>query len=224
MSKVRKSLRYLKTFFNTRTPRQRDMDIRKQAVSTFKPDSILGQKLWLKNPNRYDLIGIDTRSVGWKKKRKTKPKSKAKPKVRRKLRPKTTIKKKKTSRKPTLIIKKKPIKKQPVKKLKLRQPKTGLNLISRRRRGQLSMKPRDIYEKQMVKRISHKSGMTYLQSMNLVKKARESDVDIEHKVDWKLSKNRSEQYELGLKALNLEISPLKRSMRSLSAEYSMYGF
>jgi len=142
---------------------------------------------------------------------------------------KTIIRKRKIKRvvipktKPVLVItrKKKPIKKPVIKKVPLRKAHVT---YSKKRLGQLSMKPRDIYEKQMVKRIQRKSGMTYIQSMQLAKKARESDVDIEHKVDWKLSKSRTEQYEMGLKSLEKEINPLKRTMRDLSTEAGMYGY
>lgn len=123
-----------------------------------------------------------------------------------------------------LIItkKKKPVKKIKIKKVPLRKAKIG---YSRQRRGQLAMKPQDIYEKQMIQRIQRKSGMTYFQAIHLVKKARERDIDIEHKIDWKLSKDRSEQYEQALKQLHKEINPIKtRSIRDLMAEASMYGF
>jgi len=138
------------------------------------------------------------------------------------LKSKRSIKKiSKRKSKPILIKTKKRIQKKPIRKIPLKKAKIG---YSKKRRGQLMMKPRDIYEKQMIQRIQHKSGMTYIQATHLVRKSRETDTDIEHKIDWTLSKDKSEQYEQATKQLTREINPLKRSIKDLSAEASMYGF
>ena len=95
---------------------------------------------------------------------------------------------------PTLIITKKP--KQVKRKKEQYTPFRKANVgYSKRRRGQLAMRPRDSYERQMVQRITRQSGMTHLQTMHLVNKARDSDFDIEHGIDWKSSKDPLEAYE-----------------------------
>lgn len=104
-------------------------------------------------------------------------------------------------------------------------PRKAHVTYSKRRRGQLMMKPQDPYEKQMIKRIQRKSGMTYIQATHLVRKSRESDVDVEHGIDWSLSKDRQEQYEFASEQLDKLINPMKhKTMRDLMSERSMYGF
>jgi len=99
-----------------------------------------------------------------------------------------------------IVVKKKQVKskKKIVVKKPLRKAKTGL---SRMRRSQLMLKPVDIYEKQMAQRIQRKSGMTYVQTMHLIRKARDYDIDVEHLIDWKLSKDKREVYEFATKQL-----------------------
>jgi len=124
------------------------------------------------------------------------------------------------SKKPVLIIKTKK-KQKPIKPIQLRKP-TGK--ISKRRRGQLAMKPVDVHERAMAKRIQRQSGMTHIQVMHLIKGARETDFDIEHGIDWRLSKDRSEQYEFAQKQMYQAIEPTKhRTMRELAAEEMSWG-
>lgn len=42
-----------------RSPHARMMDLNLRAKKTFKPSNKKGVELWKKNPNRYDIIGID---------------------------------------------------------------------------------------------------------------------------------------------------------------------
>jgi len=145
---------------------------------------------------------------------------------RRRSRKKKTKKKKTVSRpvvKPVLIITKK-TKSKPKKKKKavLKKPNIG---YSRSRRSQLLIKPTDVYERQMAKRIQKKSGLTHIQVMHLIRKSRETDFDIEHGIDWNLSNDRTEQYEMALRSMEKQIDPIgKKTMRELMAEASMYGF
>jgi len=107
--------------------------------------------------------------------------------------------------KPTIKVKKPKIPSKKVKvekKAPLRKAKVGL---SRMRKSQLMLKPVDIYEKQMAQRIQRKSGMTYVQTMHLIRKARDYDIDIEHVIDWNLSKDKQETYELASKQLEKEL-------------------
>lgn len=122
-----------------------------------------------------------------------------------------------------LIITKKvkQAKKQALKKTPLRKAHVT---YSKRRLGQIAMRPQDVSEKQMANRIQRQSGMTHIQVMHLIRRSRESDVDIEHKIDWRLSRDKSEQYEMASKALEKEINPMKRTMRDLGTEMGMYGF
>ena len=43
----------------SRSPHARMMDYAFKAKHTFKPSNKRGVKLWKKNPNRYDIVGID---------------------------------------------------------------------------------------------------------------------------------------------------------------------
>lgn len=125
---------------------------------------------------------------------------------------------------PTLMIthKEKQQKKNKEDYSPLRKANVG---YSKRRRGQLAMRPKDSYERQMVQRITRQSGMTHLQVMHLVNKARDSDFDIEHGIDWNLSKDPLETYEFASSQLDAGIDPLKKkTMRDLGAEAEMYGF
>jgi len=96
----------------------------------------------------------------------------------------------------TITKKKKPVKaKIPVKKYKPRKAKIGL---SKMRRGQLAMRPEDQHEKNMVKRLRSKTGMTHIQVMNLVKLAKKSDyIDIETEIMGSAghSREKTETYE-----------------------------
>jgi len=122
-----------------------------------------------------------------------------------------------------LIITKKvkQAKKQASKKTPLRKARVT---YSKRRLGQIAMRPQDIYEKQMARRIQQQSGMTHIQVMHLIRRSRESDIDIEHKIDWRLSRDKAEQYEMASEALEKEINPMKKTIRDLSSESGMYGF
>jgi len=42
-----------------RKPHARMIDLNLRAKKTFKPTNKIGVELWKKNPNRYDIIGID---------------------------------------------------------------------------------------------------------------------------------------------------------------------
>lgn len=58
------SLWSLRMFYSKRTPRQRAIDNRIKAKKRFRHTNRAGIELWLKNPNRYDILGVD-----WKPKR-----------------------------------------------------------------------------------------------------------------------------------------------------------
>ena len=66
--------------------------------------------------------------------------------------------------------------------------------------------------------------MTYIQAVQLFKKSKEQDIDIEHKIDYSLSKERKETYEFASKQLQKEKEPLRKSVKELYAEQQMYGF
>lgn len=86
------------------------------------------------------------------------------------------------------------------------------------------LRPTDSYEKQMAERIRKQSGMTHIQTMQIIRKARESDYDIEQGIDWNLSKDKKETYEFATKQLDEGINPLKKSIKDLLSIESMYGF
>lgn len=87
------------------------------------------------------------------------------------------------------------------------------------------MTPVDVHERGMVERIRRQSGMTHGQVMSLVSKARESDFDVEHEVDWNLSRDRKEQYELASRQMYEKLDPMRhKSLRSLMADYDMMSF
>lgn len=85
-------------------------------------------------------------------------------------RPKTKAVKRKTIRRP----------KTHVVRQAFRAPSLGL---SRSRIGQKRMRPGDLYEKQMVGRLQHQTGMTHFQIMNLVNLGKQSDyIDVETEI------------------------------------------
>jgi hypothetical protein len=102
--------------------------------------------------------------------------------------------------------------------------KPSKSLYSRSTRAKNLLKPVDIHERAMAERIQKQSGMTHIQTMQIIRKARDSDFDVEQGVDWGLSKDRKETYEFAVKQLTVGSNPLKKSMRDLYAEASMYGF
>jgi hypothetical protein len=95
---------------------------------------------------------------------------------------------------------------------------------SRATKSRNLLKPVDIHERAMAERIQKQSGMTHIQTMQIIRKARESDFDIEHGVDWNLSKDKKETYEFASNQLTVGINPLKKSVRDLMSGESMYGF
>lgn len=56
---VNQSVGELINLFEGRSKRSRQMDLRRDAKGTFSPSDITGVKLWKKNPNLYDIIGVD---------------------------------------------------------------------------------------------------------------------------------------------------------------------
>lgn len=83
-----------------------------------------------------------------------------------------------------------------------KKPKTGLQLVSKKRRGQLNMTTTDIYERGMITRIRKKTGMTHVQVTNLVNLAKKSDyIDVETEIGGVsgFSKERPELYEFAKK-------------------------
>jgi len=95
---------------------------------------------------------------------------------------------------------------------------------SKATRSRNLLKPVDIHEKSMASRIQEQSGMTHIQTMQIIRKARESDFDIEHGIDWNLSRDKKETYEFASNQLTVGINPLKKSIRDLLSGESMYGF
>ena len=120
---------------------------------------------------------------------------------RRSHRPKQPVlhrKRKTKQNKPILTIKKK---RKPTRvnvSTKIKKPRKPRNGLSRMRRGQLAMRAGDQYEKNMVKRVRSKTGMTHIQVMNLVNLAKKSDyIDIETEITSASghSRNKTEVYE-----------------------------
>ena len=132
------------------------------------------------------------------------PKSGLRPKTTKKYTKKLRHTKKIKNKQPLLVIKhkKKKTKGKPKDTFTpLRQPSIGL---SKSRKGQLRMKPQDLYENKMVKRIGKKTGMTHIQVMNLVKLGQQNDyIDVETEIisTSNLSKDRTETYEFAKKRL-----------------------
>lgn len=158
------------------------------------------------------LLGMDSpsgRSLVFRRVRVQKPKV---PKSRRIPQPKIIHRKKPKAEKIEPLVK----------KYKLRKPKTGLSLVSKTRRGQLRMRPSDIYEGQMVKRLRKQTGMTHVQVMNLVNLGKRSDyIDVETEIASVsgLSKQKEELYEFGKK----RISKLLERETPASERYELMG-
>lgn len=136
---------------------------------------------------------------------------------------------KKPLAKPVLVIKKKkPVAKGKPrkKKYKLRKAKIGL---SRRRRGQLAMRSEDIYERQMVKRIVKRTGMTHIQVKHLVNLAKKSDyIDIETVVSSVAgeSKNKAELYEFARRKIRKTLKAegkITKTAKEIGWEMEKYG-
>lgn len=111
----------------------------------------------------------------------------------------TKRKTKKLSQKAPLLIltKKKPIVKPRV-STKPKAPRKAKIGLSKMRRGQLAMRPGDMHEKGMVKRLRAKTGMTHIQVMNLVNLAKKSDyIDVETEIMGSSghSRDKTETYE-----------------------------
>lgn len=53
------SLQSLMNIHERRGRKSKRMDLRRKAKGTFKHTNIKGVKKWKKNPNRYDIIGVD---------------------------------------------------------------------------------------------------------------------------------------------------------------------
>jgi hypothetical protein len=96
--------------------------------------------------------------------------------------------------------------------------------LSRSQKSRNLLKPMDIHERALASRIQEKSGMTHIQTMQIIRKSRDSDFDIEHGIDWGLSKDRKETFEFATEQLTVGINPLKKNLRDLIAGDSMYGF
>ena len=132
----------------------------------------------------------------------------AKPKRPRSFKPvfaqkRQKIKKLLTPPKNLLTATKTPKRKKPDPKwAPFKKPKTGLQLVSKKRRGQLNMTTTDIYERGMITRIRKKTGMTHVQVMNLVNLAKKSDyIDVETEIGdiSGLSREKPELYEFAKK-------------------------
>lgn len=57
--------------------------------------------------------------------------------------------------------------------------------LSKKKRGQLLMKPENFSEKAMLARIKKQGNFSQAQIMSLIRATKDSDFDIEHEVDWK---------------------------------------
>lgn len=83
--------------------------------------------------------------------------------------------------------------------------------IAKKRRGQLLMKPENMSEKSMAKRIREKSGFSHIEVMHLIRLARDSDFDLECEVDW------NQDYDIAKKTILEALDPTMRSMKDLHA-------
>lgn len=160
-------------------------------------------------------------SVTSKSKRQIKPR--VKPKPLRILRPTKKIKEKYGL---TITKKIKPVARArpSEKRAPLRKAKTGLSLTSKTRRGQIRMRSADPHERQMVKRLRNKTGMTHIQVMNLVNLAKKSDyIDVETIISSVAGESRypTELYEFAkrkiVKRLRQEGS-IERSVKDIAWE------
>ena len=184
-----------------RSPRSIAMDENINARKQFRASNKKAVEFWKKYPAQCDIIGVDNiRNKRRHKIRRVKGNSRVKPKVVRK--------RKKTKPKAILTI---------TKKAPLRKANVGL---SKSRKMQLKMKLTDPYEKKMVERIMRKSGLTYFQAVNLFKKSRDSDFDLEFGLDYdKGHGDRRERYSFLSGNLEKKQDPLKRSIRDLMVDY-----
>jgi len=105
---------------------------------------------------RHKIFSVPSKS------KKLKVKPRVKPKPLRILRPTKRITRKYGL---TITKKTKPVTqaRPPVKRAPLRKAKTGVKRMSKMRRGQLRMRSADPHERQMVKRLRNKTGMTHIQ-------------------------------------------------------------
>ena len=83
--------------------------------------------------------------------------------------------------------------------------------ISKKRRGQLLLKPMDITEKNLIRRIQQKSHLSYVEVMALIRLARDSDYDLEEMVDWP-----NESYTSARRKILADINPSKASMKHVT--------
>jgi len=184
-----------------RSPRSIAMDENINARKQFRASNKKGVEYWKKYPAQCDIIGVDNI-------RKPHKHKKTKPKVNRRVKPKVVRKRKKTKPKAVLTI---------THKSPLRKANVGL---SKSRKMQLKMKLTDPYEKKMVERIRRKSGLTHIQAVNLFKKSRDSDFDVEFGLDYdKGHGDRRERYQFLSDSIEKKKDPLKRSIRDLMADY-----
>lgn len=132
---------------------------------------------------------------------------------------------KQSKSKPVLVITKKP---KPIRKPK-KQLKRKPNITwSKKRRGQLRYRLTDPHERKEITMIRKASGgkLTHIQAVNLWKKSRSTGLDIDViSLDLGTSQDRAEIYEYAMKKINQKLDPIgTRTIRSLSAEASSYGF
>lgn len=164
-------------------------------------------------------------SVPSKSKKQIKPRGKAKP--LRILRPTKRIKEKYGL---TITKKIKPVTRArpPTKKAPLRKAKTGVKRMSRTRRGQIRMYSTDPNERQMVKRLRNRTGMTHIQVMNLVNLAKKSDyIDVETVISSVSgeSKYPTELYEFAKRKIVKELKhqgKIRQSAKDIAWEEEKY--
>lgn len=85
--------------------------------------------------------------------------------------------------------------------------------MSKRRKGQLLLKPVNMTEKNLSKRIQQKSHLSFVEVMALIRLARDSDYDLEEEVDWP-----NESYTSAKKKILMDINPSRTSMKQLSSK------
>lgn len=194
---------------NRRSPRSIWLDNNINARKQFKHTNKKGVKYWLRYPAQCDIIGVDN------------IKSNTKVYKRKKRKPNT-----KTYRKPKVVITRKKTKPKAIFTITKRSPFVKSKLgYSKSRKMQMKYRLTDPYEKKMVERIRRKSGLTYIQAVNLFKKSRNSDFDIECGLDIGGDHgDRREKYSYLSSQLSKEKDVTKKSIRDLMAENSMMGF
>lgn len=86
--------------------------------------------------------------------------------------------------------------------------------VTKKAKGRTKMKPENLTEGTLAKKLREKSKLSHVEVMNLIQEGRDTDYDLEHEIDWE-----NESYDTAMNKLLGDINPTKKkTLRELSGE------